>query len=227
MVGRDWSVIQSYISGIERYNPDNIPFLEEYVQYQIKEKKYNLDANLALLKLYQFNPNHFQTLVTAHILLKALTNLPHSDFLLCKSLIDNSRLENEALLHKIADLSDLLERCQFREFWTLLRQDKANYADVVSHVAGFEEGITEFILHIVSKTYQTIHYTELKEILGNVSNDELNKLIKSKGWKKLEDDFVAVANHEENIKTKNIVEKIKFEDISSVMTSVIKSQNLI
>ena len=27
----------------------------------------------------------------------------------------------------------------------------------------------------------------------------------------MEDDFVAVANHEENIKTKNIVEKIKFE----------------
>lgn len=39
----------------------------------------------------------------------------------------------------------------------------------------------------------------------------MNKLIKSKGWKKLEDDYVSVANHEENIKTKNIVEKIKFD----------------
>lgn len=91
-MSRDWSTIDSMLQGIERYNPDNIPLLEEYVQYQIKEKKYNLDANLALLKLYQFNPNHFQTLVTAHILLKALTNLPHSDFLLCKCLIDNSRV---------------------------------------------------------------------------------------------------------------------------------------
>ena len=36
---------------LQRYNPDNIPLLEEYVQYQIEEKKYNLDANLALLKL--------------------------------------------------------------------------------------------------------------------------------------------------------------------------------
>ena len=41
--------------------------------------------------------------------------------------------------------------------------------------------------------------------------DEMNKLIKSKNWKKLEDNFVFVANHEESIKTKNIVEKIKFE----------------
>ncbi len=91
-MGRDWSIIDSCLQGIDRYNPDNIPLLEEYVQHQIEEKKYNLDANLALLKLYQFNPNHFQTLVTAHVLLKALTNLPHSDFLLCKCLIDNSRV---------------------------------------------------------------------------------------------------------------------------------------
>ena len=67
------------------------------------------------------------------------------------------------------------------------------------------------ILHIVSKTYQTIDYKELKEIVGNLKDDEMNKLIKSKGWKKLEDNYVFVANHEENIKTKNIVEKIKFE----------------
>jgi hypothetical protein len=44
-----------------------------------------------------------------------------------------------------------------------------------------------------------------------MKDDEMNKLIKSKNWKKLEDNFVFVANHEESIKTKNIVEKIKFE----------------
>lgn len=80
----------------------------------------------------------------------------------------------------------------------------------------------------------------------------MNKLIKSKNWKKLEDNFVFVANHEESIKTKNIVEKIKFEgmftfhfnkylringyknlnfifqilDVSSVMSTAIKSQIL-
>ncbi|CAF0752715.1 unnamed protein product [Brachionus calyciflorus] len=223
-MSRDWSQIDSMLQGIERYNPDNIPILEEYVQYQINENKYNLDANLALLKLYQFNPNHFQTLVTAHILLKALTNLPHSDFLLCKFLIDHTRMESEGLLSKIVDLSDLLERCQFREFWHLLKRDNESYKDVVSHVKGFENGIIEFILHIVSKTYQTIDFNELKEILGDLSNDELDKLIRLKSWKKQEDNFVFVANHEENIKTKNIVEKIKFEDVSSVISTTIRAQ---
>jgi translation initiation factor 3 subunit K len=51
------------------------------------------------------------------VLLKALNNLPRSDFLLCKCLIEYSRLQEEGLLKKIVDLSDLLERCQFREFW--------------------------------------------------------------------------------------------------------------
>lgn len=143
MSTKSYDEILSRLQGIDRYNPENIPILEEYVQYQIENRKYNLDANLALLKLYQFNPNHFQTLVTAHILLKALTNLPHADFVLCKCLIDNSKLEEEGLLHKIIDLSDLLERCQFREFWSLLRKEDKNYNDVVSSVNGFEDGIVE------------------------------------------------------------------------------------
>jgi translation initiation factor 3 subunit K len=51
-------------------------------------------------------------------------------------------------------------------------------------------------------------------------------LIKSKSWRKSEDNYVFVANHEESIKTKNIVEKIKFEDVSTVMSTVIKSQTV-
>ncbi len=51
MSTRNWNEITSKLNGIDRYNPQNIPILEEYVQYQLANKKYNLDANLALLKL--------------------------------------------------------------------------------------------------------------------------------------------------------------------------------
>lgn len=70
-----------------RYNPDNLPFLERYVEMQSKENLYDLEANLAVLKLYQFNPNSFNIDITCQILLKALTNLPHTDFILCKCLL--------------------------------------------------------------------------------------------------------------------------------------------
>lgn len=41
---------------------------------------------------YQFNPAYFQTQVTSQILLKALTNLPHTDFTLCKCMIDQTHV---------------------------------------------------------------------------------------------------------------------------------------
>ncbi|XP_046296145.2 eukaryotic translation initiation factor 3 subunit K isoform X2 [Marmota monax] len=80
------------LKGIDRYNPENLATLERYVETQAKENAYDLEANLAVLKLYQFNPAFFQTTVTAQILLKALTNLPHTDFTLCKCMIDQAHV---------------------------------------------------------------------------------------------------------------------------------------
>lgn len=66
--------------------------LEEYVQYQIDNRFYDFDANMALLKMYQFDPSHFQGDKVADILLLALTNLPKPDFLLCKYLLDTQKV---------------------------------------------------------------------------------------------------------------------------------------
>lgn len=48
---------------------------------------------------YQFNPAYFQTQVTSQILLKALTNLPHTDFTLCKCMIDQTHVSFCCLFH--------------------------------------------------------------------------------------------------------------------------------
>ncbi|MEQ2160674.1 Eukaryotic translation initiation factor 3 subunit K [Goodea atripinnis] len=80
------------LRGIDRYNPENLTTLERYVETQARENAYDLEANLAVLKLYQFNPAYFQTPVTSQILLKALTNLPHTDFTLCKCMIDQTHV---------------------------------------------------------------------------------------------------------------------------------------
>jgi len=97
------------LKGIERYNPNCRPMLEEYVQYQIENRFYDFDANMALLKMYQFDPSNFQADKVADILLLALTNLPKPDFLLCKYLLDtqkvyfenkNSSVENDFLVSR-------------------------------------------------------------------------------------------------------------------------------
>ena len=81
---------------------------------------YDLEANLTHLKLYQFNPQYFSLPTVAQILLKALTNLPHSDFMQCKSLLSQENLEQVVIVN-IQYLSDLLEKCQFKAFWNKVR----------------------------------------------------------------------------------------------------------
>ena len=48
---------------------------------------YDLEANLSVLRLYQFGPTLYRSNIVNLILLKALTNLPHTDFVLCKCLL--------------------------------------------------------------------------------------------------------------------------------------------
>ena len=81
-----------------RYNPENIATLEQYVELQAKENTYDLEANLALLKLYQFKHGSYKPTVACLILLKALTNLPHTDFVLCKCLLGQEQVKYLILL---------------------------------------------------------------------------------------------------------------------------------
>lgn len=59
---------------------------------QSRENAYDLEANLAVLKLYQFNPHKYNKEVTCQILLKALTNFPHTDFILCRCLLSEKQV---------------------------------------------------------------------------------------------------------------------------------------
>lgn len=84
------TAITTLIEG-NRYNPDILGELQTYLQHQIDTNTYHFEANLAILKLYQFHPAKADKTVIAKILIKALTNLPNTHFLLCSYLI-NERL---------------------------------------------------------------------------------------------------------------------------------------
>lgn len=63
-----------------RYSLDSLPQLKAYLQEQIDQRSYDFEANLALLKIFQFNPSHIDIDVVQKVLIKALMNLPHMDF---------------------------------------------------------------------------------------------------------------------------------------------------
>jgi len=206
--------VTQMLKGIERYNPENHRLLENYVDYQVQENFYNLEANLAVLKLYQFNPTLFKADIVTSILLKALTSLPHTDFVLCKCQIDLFSIAEEpdnqnikALLH----VHTLLETCQFKEFWAFINDQRK----IWDRVIGFEEAIRKYIAHMIKIAYQRIDKATLLELL-DIKN--LQDVIKSNNWTD-EGDFVFIGNKEENIKTKNITEKIDFEAVSTVIAA--------
>lgn len=133
-----------------RYNPDNLQKLERYVELQAQENMYDLEANLSVLRLYQFGPNFYRSNIVNLILLKAMTNLPHTDFLLCKCLLTQDRVFNGFLLtnlpiirifsseleepqvSRVMVLADLLETCKFKQFW----EELAKCGDLIITVQG-------------------------------------------------------------------------------------------
>ena len=208
--------LEGKLKGIERYNPNNIPDIEHYIDVQVAENGYDLEANLALLKLYQFNPTMLNLDYVCKVLLKSLSNLPHSDFLLCKSLLSLETLEEDRV-KSIQSMGEMLETCSFKEFWEKSRTD---FAKLTRAIAGFEDNMRKYVCHVISTTYQRIPEERLCELLG-LERDEnmMNQWIAKNGWTTNEANYVTISNQDESIKTKKITEKIDLESVAGIMAS--------
>jgi len=205
--------IKQMLQGIERYNPDKVPTLEHYIDLQAREQGYDLEANLALLKLYQLMPDMYKMDIVAQILLLSLTNLPHTDLVLCRALLTQDILDDDTI-RAILYLSELLEMCQFKTFWKEIN----NHPNLSNSVVGFEDSVRKFVCHVISITYQTIEESTLQELLGLVDENAIRKWTDLHGWKVGGDGVVYLTSQEDVIKTRNITEKISMESVATIMT---------
>ncbi|XP_015524584.1 eukaryotic translation initiation factor 3 subunit K isoform X2 [Neodiprion pinetum] len=206
--------IVEMLKGIERYNPDNLSTLEKYVEIQSRENAYDLEANLAVLKLYQLNPQRFSQDITCQILLKALTNFPHTDFVLCKCLLTEKIMQEEPI-NQIMYLGDILEQCDFQHFWDRV----LSMPELCNRIVGFQDSVRKFVCHVVGITFQTIDKGLLAQLLGGIDDSTLKHWVKKYGWKEESKNVIFIANQDENIKTKNITEKIDFENVAGLMAA--------
>merc|ERR1712080_714894 len=204
--------VAALLKGIDRYNPENLLTLEHYVQMQAFEQTYNLDANLAVLKLYQFI-RAFKETVTCQILLKALMNLPNTDLNLCKCLIIEQHQAVESV-NKVIELSNLLETCEFQCFW----QELEKYPELIEGITGFRESIKNFIASVLKVTYQNISRTLLKEVMNDdtIEDLEITPFCAENGWI-MDEDTIYISNQEGIIKSKNISERITFENVALII----------
>ncbi|KAL7850823.1 hypothetical protein AOLI_G00211790 [Acnodon oligacanthus] len=68
-------------------------------------------------------------------------------------------------------------------------------------------------------TYQTIEHRLLAEMLGDPLDTQVKVWMNKYGWVENEEGQIFIYNQEESIKPKNIVEKIDFESVSSIMAT--------
>lgn len=120
----------------------------------------------------------------------------------------------EEPINQIIYLADILEQCDFQLFWTRIHTTP----ELTQRITGFLDSIRKFVCHVVGITYQTIERTHLAALLGDVDDHTLKQWVKKYGWKE-DGNLVFIANQDENIKTKNINEKIDFESVAAIMAS--------
>ncbi|KAF8912835.1 armadillo-type protein [Gymnopilus junonius] len=184
-------LIENLVSGVDRYNPSNVGILEDYLYHQIRSEEYDCLANLAILKLYQFNPDLYNPDVVINILIKALTAAPLPDFNLCISLLDersiNAQLDEPdplpTVLPILKGLHNLLFRCRFPAFWEIYQSSQLeNLRDNYTvEVAGFENAIRAVAIRAVRATFTRISSERLGSYL-NLSESELPTYIQKLGW---------------------------------------------
>ncbi|RID77566.1 hypothetical protein BRARA_A00468 [Brassica rapa] len=165
---------------VNPFNPEILPDLENYVNEQVTSQTYSLDANLCLLRLYQFEPERMNTHIVARILVKALMAMPAPDFSLCLFLIPE-RVQMEEQFKTLIVLSHYLETGRFQQFW----DEAAKNRHILESVPGFEQAIQAYASHLLSLSYQKVPRSVLAEAV-NMDGASLDKFIEhqvaNSGW---------------------------------------------
>uniref|UniRef100_A0A158Q7M1 Eukaryotic translation initiation factor 3 subunit K n=1 Tax=Elaeophora elaphi TaxID=1147741 RepID=A0A158Q7M1_9BILA len=214
------------ITGVNRYNPNNVDTLESCIEAMVQENQYDKDILVTTLKLYQLNPDKYNESVVKLILLKTMMMAPKSDYALAKYLIDSSRVGSPEL-KRVFDIGALLESCNFAVFWRLMRGeyrplDDANepfrqpgeIPKIIRAVPGFEESVRNYACQVINVTFQNIEKSLLVRLLGGVSDKQVNEYARFYGWIPKENGEVYfVQNHEATIKSRNIEEKLQFDSM--------------
>ncbi|KAJ3673673.1 hypothetical protein LUZ60_005665 [Juncus effusus] len=201
---------------VNPYNPDILTDLENYVNEQVSAQKYSLDANLCLLRLYQFEPERMSIQIVARILIKALMAMPAQDFSLCLFLIPE-QVQMQEQFKTLIVLSHYLETARFRQFW----DEAAKNRNILESVPGFEQAIQSYAIHVLSLTYQKVPRPVLAEAL-NVEGLALDKFLEhqvaNSGWSVDKGGIVGLPRTEFNQPElkKNSADAVPFEHVTRI-----------
>ena len=201
------------MQGLHRLNPEKLDFYINYLKFQVEHGFYDVDANLNILKLYQFSPNLItrDTAGIVHqILVKALMQLPKPDYVLCRAQLSQDLID-DPLTKKIDAVATLLETCQFAELWTTVDQEK------IFEMKGFRECVRNFVVHVIKLTYKNIEKDFLLQMLGPLDpNESIDQILEENNWV-IDGNGVFIGHKEEMAESKEIVEKMSIDVVQPLL----------
>lgn len=215
--------IHDLLTGVQRYNPSNAVLLEDYLSRQCSNPdpttNHDLTANLALLKLYQFNPEIIDTDVIRRILAKALISSTAGDFNLCLYLLSDEICQDPSVA-KLLALRDLLERAEFAGFWKEMygEDTEDEEASVVDGIAGFDSGVRKLIIGEIANTYQTAPAQSVGQMV-NLDQEAVLKLAQDHQWQVKEGVISLPLKTENQAKTTLISENTRFEQLTKLISA--------
>uniref|UniRef100_K3WRP7 Eukaryotic translation initiation factor 3 subunit K n=1 Tax=Globisporangium ultimum (strain ATCC 200006 / CBS 805.95 / DAOM BR144) TaxID=431595 RepID=K3WRP7_GLOUD len=190
------------------YDAAAVADFEVYLAEQISASTIDIDANLALLKLYSLFPEHLDVDKVAKVLVKGIQALPSTFFTGASTVVPES-IREDANVKAVLEAGFLLQSCLFEEFW----QVDLTYA---KSVAGFTDAARAFILDAVRKSHSAISTSVLKAKL-NISDKEVQDVVAAEKWS-VEGDVIKITLNEDNqVRPKKIQENIEFEDVLKVI----------
>ncbi|KAL8844435.1 MAG: hypothetical protein Q9205_002639 [Flavoplaca limonia] len=231
--------INAILNGLDRYNPETTTVFQDYVSQQCEDRTYDCYANLALLKLYQFNPHLLRDEPVTNILTKSLTVFPSPDFSLCLHLLPSYILSppsstnnpssnptpgdaplSEAV-QKLTILNNLLSSAKYREFWQTLDKDDL-YADLIADVGGFEELMRVRIAVTVGQSCREVERGVLEGWLGLTGPPFEHFVREVCGWgvddtRGAKGMVVIPTNKENEAKSTVVKEDVRFEQFGRVI----------
>lgn len=167
------------------YEEAHIGYLEQHVCQQIQGNlPYNIEVNLAILRFYGTAAPKFaraNTEICRHVLSLALMNLPQTHFSECLLLIPTSFAKHDPSVQSLTNLEDILQNCNFRQFWETIRTDPA--VTDLTKIPGFFQSIRRFIIEAMELTYQSVSLAETAALFDLPENSaELAAIIKERQW---------------------------------------------
>ncbi|CAN9182675.1 unnamed protein product [Alternaria alternata] len=198
--------MQQILDGLDRYNPETTGVFQDYVMQQCENQTYDCYANLALLKLYQFNPHLARDETITNILVKALTVFPSPDFSLGLSLLPP---------HVLAPLSSSLHNPAAGDAPLSEAVQKLN--ELRNLLEGFEELMRVRIAATVSQAVREVDRSILESWL-NLSGSEFDNFVGSVcGWNIDGAKIKVPINKDNEAKGTVVRENVKFDQFARVI----------